>query len=51
MSSYIKRILVDLVDININPLEIYIHYNDSNITTIYALIGEDFQNVQTYTHS
>lgn len=39
MSSYIKRILVDLIDINNDPLEnIYIYYDESNIMEVYALI-------------
>ena len=39
MSSHIKRILVDLIDLNNSPLEnVYIHYDESNIMEVYALI-------------
>ena len=39
MSKYIKRILVDYIDLNNEPLEnIHIYYDDNNITTLYTLI-------------
>ena len=39
MSTHIKRILVDIIDINNNPLDnVFIHYDESNITELYALI-------------
>jgi len=39
MSKYIKRILVDYIDLNNEPLEnIHIYYDDNNITILYILI-------------
>ena len=39
MSKHIKRILVDYIDLNNDPLEdIHIYYDDDNIKILYALI-------------
>ena len=39
MSKHIKRILVDYIDLNNDPLEgIHIHYDDNDITKLYAMI-------------
>ena len=37
--NYLKRIAVDLIELEKDPIEnIYIHYDEDNITRIYALI-------------
>ena len=37
--NYLKRIAVDIIELEKNPLEnIFIHYDENDITTIYALI-------------
>ena len=37
--NYLKRIAVDIIELEKDPLEnIFIHYDENDITTIYALI-------------